>query len=95
MKELCEIEGIKFYDTPEMGIACRVSEINTAVSGAPNRGSFRRDMLDYKHVEDAFPNSEEREKQIQHFEYVGMGQKLFISLGLILVHLGRDYERVM
>ncbi|MCY4570145.1 MAG: hypothetical protein OXD49_17805 [Candidatus Poribacteria bacterium] len=103
MKKLCEIEGIKFYDTPEIGIACRVSEINTVVSGVPNRGSFRRDMIDYKHVEDAFPNSEDREKQIQYLEYFEMGQKLFISLQLILVHLNRGkpnkykegYDRVL
>ena len=103
MKKLCEIEGIKFYDTPEIGIACRVSEINTVVSGVPNRGSFRRDMIDYKHVEDAFPNSEDRKKQIQYLEYFEMGQKLFISLELILVHLNRGkpnkykegYDRVL
>ena len=44
-KELCEIEGIKFYDTPEMGVVCRVSEINRAVTGEANRNNFKRDIL--------------------------------------------------
>ena len=87
MKELCEVEGIKFYDTPEMGIACRVSEINRAIAGKSNSGSFRRDMVDYQHVKAVFPNSEERNKQIQYLKYLGTGQKLFISLDLILAHL--------
>ena len=87
MKELCEIEGIKFYNTPEMGIACRVSEVNTTIAGAPNRGSFKRDMLDYEHVKHAFPDSEERDKQIQSLEYLGAGKQLFISLELVLIHL--------
>ena len=87
MKELCEIEGIKFYDTPEMGIVCLVREINAAISGKSNRGGFSRNILNYQYVKDAFPISEERDKQIQHLEYSGMGPKLFASLELILVHL--------
>ena len=35
-KELCEIEGIKFYSTPEMGVACPVSKINRAITGEHN-----------------------------------------------------------
>ena len=88
-KELCEIEGIKFYDTSEMGIACRVSEINRAITGEANRNNLKQDMLDYEHVKAAFPNSEERDRQIQYLEYDGTGEKLFISLKLVLVHLKR------
>ena len=88
-KELCEIEGIKFYDTSEMGIACRVSEINKAITGEANRNNLKQDMLDYEHVKAAFPNSEERDRQIQYLEYDGTGEKLFISLKLVLVHLER------
>ena len=87
MKELCKIEGIKFYDTPEMGIACRVSEINIAIAGKSNRGNFRRDILSHKCIEDAFPDPEERENQIQYLERVGMSKQLFISLQLIWVYL--------
>ena len=90
MKELCEIEGIKFYNTPEMGIACRVSEVNMAIAGAPNRGSFKQKMIGYEHVKKAFPNSEERDKQIQYLEYPGAGKQLFISLELVLIHLGKS-----
>ena len=90
VKELCEIEGIKFYDTPEMGMACRVSEVNTAIAGAPNRGNFKQKMVDYEHVKAAFPNREERNKQIQYLEYLGAGKHLFISLELVLIHLERS-----
>ena len=90
VKELCEIEGIKFYDTLEMGIACRVSEVNTAIAGAPNRGSFKQKMLDYGHIKHAFPNSEEKNKQIQYLEYLGSEKQLFISLELVLIHLERS-----
>ena len=90
MKELCEIESIKFYNTPEMGIACRVSKINTAIAGAPNRGSFKRKMLGYEHVKEAFPNAEERNRQIQDLEYPGVGKQLFISLELVLIHLEKS-----
>lgn len=87
MKEPREIAGIKFYDTQEMGIVCSIADINTAIAGKSNRGSFRRSMLNYQHIKDAFPNLEERNKQIQYLEYSGMRRKLFISLRLILVHL--------
>lgn len=90
MKGLCEVEGIKFYETPEMGIACRVSEINTAIAGKPNSGNFRRDMLTHKYIEDAFPDPEERNKQIQYLEYLGTSGQLFISLKLVLIHLERS-----
>lgn len=53
-EELCEIEGIKFYDTPEMGIACPVSEINRAITGEAERNNFKRGMLDYEHIKEAF-----------------------------------------
>ena len=76
MQELCEIEGIKFYDTPEMGIACRVSEINLAISGKSNRGGFSRKVLGYKHIKEAFSNTEEREKQMQFLEYAEMGSEI-------------------
>lgn len=90
MKESCEIEGITFYNTSEMGIACRVSEVNTVIAGAPNRGSFKQKMIGYGHVKDAFPDSEERDKQIQYLEYLGGGKQLFISLELVLIHLRRS-----
>ena len=90
VKELCEIEGIKFYDTPEMSIACRVSEVNTAIAGAPNRGSLRQEILDYEHVKEVFPNAEERDKQIQYLEYLGARKQLFISLKLVLIHLEKS-----
>ena len=41
VEKLCEVEGIKFYDTPEMGIACRVSEINLAIAENREYSTFQ------------------------------------------------------
>ncbi|MDE0085911.1 MAG: hypothetical protein OXU23_09390, partial [Candidatus Poribacteria bacterium] len=93
MKELCEVEGIKFYDIPEMGIACRVSEINRSITGEANRNNFKQDMLDYEHVRNAFPDPAVKKNQIQFLEYDGTGKKLFISLKLVLSHLESGSSR--
>ena len=83
MEELREIEGIKFYNTPKMGIACLLSEINIAITGQAN-GSFKRKMLDYEHIKEAFKEPDMRNKQIQK---LGTDERTFVSLDLVRAHL--------